>query len=54
MQGDGDLLGDAKLVARTLAGDREAFGRLYDRYARLVRAVALDATRDPAAVQDLT
>src|SRR5262245_37034500 len=31
---------DAELVARTLAGDREAFGRLYDRDARLVRAVA--------------
>jgi len=43
---------DAELVARTLAGDREAFGRLYDRYARLVRAVASDAGTD--AVPDLT
>jgi RNA polymerase sigma-70 factor (ECF subfamily) len=30
---------DAELVARTLAGDREAFGDLYDRYARLVLAI---------------
>ena len=41
-------------MARTLAGDREAFGRLYDRHARLVRAVALGAGRDIATVQDLT
>lgn len=44
---------DADLVARVLAGDREAFGRLYDRYARLVRAVVSDAARWPT-VQDLT
>jgi RNA polymerase sigma-70 factor (ECF subfamily) len=49
-----DLMTDAERVARTLAGDREAFGRLYDRYARLVRAVAFGAGRDPAAVQDVT
>ena len=30
---------DAELVAETLAGDREAFGRLYDRYAALVPIV---------------
>ena len=34
---------DAELVRRTLAGDRDAFAGLYDRYARLVRAVAADA-----------
>src|SRR5205807_2608985 len=38
----------------TLSGDREAFGRLYDWYAHLVRAVALGASRDPSTVQDLT
>jgi RNA polymerase sigma-70 factor (ECF subfamily) len=49
----GEARGDAELVARTLAGDREAFGRLYDRHARLVRAVALGA--GPATdAQDLT
>jgi RNA polymerase sigma-70 factor (ECF subfamily) len=36
---------DAELVSRTLSGDRAAFARLYDRYARLVRAVAADAGR---------
>jgi RNA polymerase sigma-70 factor (ECF subfamily) len=45
---------DSALVARTLAGDREAFGQLYDRYARLVRAVVHDATADPTTVHDLT
>lgn len=47
-------LTDAELVSRTLAGDREAFGRLYDRYARPVRAVAFGASRDAATIQDLT
>jgi RNA polymerase sigma factor (sigma-70 family) len=54
MDDNGQLLGDAELVAQTLAGDREAFGQLYDRYARLVRAVALDASPETAAVQDFT
>jgi RNA polymerase sigma factor (sigma-70 family) len=44
---------DGELVTRTLAGEAEAFARLYDRYARLVRAVALDASRDPATVEDI-
>src|SRR4051812_48678109 len=43
---------DADLVRRTLSGDRDAFARLYDRYARLVRAVAGDA--GPAYAEDLT
>lgn len=44
----------AELVRRTLAGDRDAFARLYDRYARLVRAVAADAGAGQAedVVQD--
>jgi RNA polymerase sigma-70 factor, ECF subfamily len=54
MDDNGQLRGDAELVAETLAGDREAFGQLYDRYARLVRAVALDASSETAAVQDFT
>jgi RNA polymerase sigma-70 factor (ECF subfamily) len=33
---------DATLVWRSRAGDREAFGCLYDRYAGLVRAMAYD------------
>jgi RNA polymerase sigma-70 factor (ECF subfamily) len=54
MEDKGHLMDDAGLVAQTLAGDREAFGRLYDRYARLVRAVAFGGSRDLATVQDVT
>jgi RNA polymerase sigma-70 factor (ECF subfamily) len=43
---------DADLVGRTLSGDRDAFARLYDRYARLVRAVAADAGR--GRIDDVT
>ena len=45
---------DAQLVAETLAGNREAFGGLYDRYARLVRAVVCGVTLDWPMVHDLT
>ncbi len=45
---------DAELVAGSLMGNREAFGCLYDRYARLVRAVAYGVTLDWPMVQDLT
>jgi len=45
---------DADLVASVLAGDREAFGCLYDRYARLVRAVVYNISTDWPTVQDLT
>jgi RNA polymerase sigma-70 factor (ECF subfamily) len=45
---------DAELVARSLAGDREAFARLYDRYARVARATAHAVGRDPAAAEDVT
>ncbi len=48
-----DALSDADLVAQTLAGNREAFGHLYDRYARLVRAVVCGVTLDWPMVQDL-
>lgn len=44
---------DAELVARTLAGNREAFGQLYDRYARMVRAVVVAVSGDWPAVDDL-
>jgi RNA polymerase sigma-70 factor (ECF subfamily) len=42
------------LVAKTLAGDRESFAILYDRYARLVRAVVWDVARDWSMTHDLT
>lgn len=45
---------DAELVATTLAGDRESFGELYDRYARMVRAVVVGISGDWPAVEDMT
>ena len=41
------------LVRATLAGDRRAYGRLYDYYARTIRAVCHDTTRDLNDAQDL-
>jgi RNA polymerase sigma-70 factor (ECF subfamily) len=45
---------DAELVAKSQAGNREAFGLLYDRHARMVRAVVLAVSGDWDAVDDLT
>ncbi len=45
---------DATLVRGSLDGDRAAFAQLYDRRARLVRAVCYDTTRDRQAAADLT
>jgi RNA polymerase sigma-70 factor, ECF subfamily len=45
---------DADLVAKALAGEREAFACLYDRYARLVRAVVYGVAMDWPMVQDMT
>ncbi len=45
---------DATLVRGALDGDRAAFAQLYDRRARLVRAVCYDTTRDLQASADLT
>lgn len=44
---------DGHLVRQTIEGDRAAFGLLYDRYARVIRAICFDATHDPHAAQDL-
>ena len=44
---------DATLVLRTLNGDKTAFSELYDRYARLVRVICYDNTRDLYKAQDL-
>lgn len=46
-------LADAERVRAVLAGDRSAFGDLYDRHARWVRAVLYDATHDLTQAQDL-
>src|SRR5688572_7042268 len=45
---------DADLVAETLSGNRESFGRLYDRHARMVRAVVAGVSGDWSAVEDMT
>ncbi len=45
---------DATLVMGVLSGDREAFAELYDRRARLIRAICYDATGDLHSAADLT
>jgi RNA polymerase sigma-70 factor (ECF subfamily) len=45
---------DGTLVDGVLKGDRAAFAELYDRRARLVRAICFDATHDLEAAADLT
>jgi RNA polymerase sigma-70 factor, ECF subfamily len=51
---EANSLNDAELVAQTLAGNREAFGLLYDRYARTVRAVVAGVSGDWPGVEDMT
>jgi RNA polymerase sigma-70 factor (ECF subfamily) len=50
---DQNLPTDAELVSATLAGKREAFGQLYDRYARMVRAVVAGVSADWPAADDM-
>lgn len=44
----------ADLVDQTLRGDHQAFGQLYDRYARLVRAVVGAVSADRPTAEDMT
>ena len=44
---------DAELVRSVLDGDRAAFGELYDRYARFVRAICYDTTRNVPDARDM-
>jgi RNA polymerase sigma-70 factor (ECF subfamily) len=44
---------DSELVAQTLAGCREPFGQLYDRYARMVRAVVAGVSGDWPGADDM-
>lgn len=50
----GGRASDEALVVAVLRGRKEAYGDLYDRYARLVRAICYNATHDLFATQDLT
>jgi len=45
---------DETLIAASLRGEREAFGKLVERCADMVRAVAYAATRDRALSDDIT
>jgi RNA polymerase sigma-70 factor, ECF subfamily len=44
---------DAELARSSAAGDREAAGEIYDRYAPLVRAILVDATGSLTEANDL-
>ncbi len=44
---------DARLVERTLSGDNTAFAQLYDRYARVIRAVCFDVVGQAEEAQEL-
>src|SRR4051812_1933002 len=44
----------SELVARERAGDQAAFAALYDRNARLIRAICFDATAHLASAEDLS
>lgn len=46
-------LGDAVLLQRISAGDRDAFGELYDRFSRPLYATALHILRDAAEAEDV-
>ncbi|MCA9237155.1 MAG: sigma-70 family RNA polymerase sigma factor [Planctomycetales bacterium] len=45
---------DGALVTRARGGDRPAFAELYDRRARLIRAICFNATSDLHTAADLT
>jgi RNA polymerase sigma-70 factor, ECF subfamily len=45
--------GDAQLVRDVAAGDREAFGIIWDRYSRLVRGVLYGAVGPDSSAEDL-
>ena len=44
---------DKTLIQAVIAGERTAYGKLYDRYAPLVRAICYDAAGNLADAQDL-
>ena len=44
---------DSALVKAVLDGDKQEYGQLYDRYARLIRVICHDVTGDYSQTQDL-
>src|SRR4030095_2753235 len=48
-----ELVTDVELVAACLAGDREAFGRIVERYQRLLCSLAYSATGSLSESEDL-
>jgi RNA polymerase sigma-70 factor (ECF subfamily) len=49
----GDASADMRLVARIRAGDQQSMSELYDRYAKVVYAVALRVLQDAGAAEDV-
>jgi RNA polymerase sigma-70 factor (ECF subfamily) len=49
----GDSGDEMRLVARIRAGDQQAMSELYDRYAKVVYAVALRVLQDAAGAEDV-
>jgi RNA polymerase sigma factor (sigma-70 family) len=54
VSGSVDARSDGELLQRTVGGEREAFGVLYERRYELVLAFLLKRTRDPEVAMDLT
>ncbi len=48
-----DAADDMRLVARIRAGDQQAMSELYDRYAKMVYAVALRVLQETGAAEDV-
>jgi RNA polymerase sigma-70 factor (ECF subfamily) len=51
--GRGDAADDMRLVARIRAGDQHSMSELYDRYAKIVYAVALRVLQDATGAEDV-
>jgi RNA polymerase sigma-70 factor, ECF subfamily len=49
----GDVNDDMRLVARIRAGDQQAMSELYDRYGKVVYAVALRVLQDAGGAEDV-
>ena len=49
----GDAADEMRLIARIRAGEQQAMSELYDRYAKVVYAVALRVLQDAAAAEDV-